>query len=182
MASSLLEKFCPKNVPSQPVARLQLAQTQIEALTMALDVIRQPLQEFEQSLDRNQQARLAAALSAPSPSNGNASTSVSAACGVTATTVDRAIDELDQSLQPTAAQRSAMDATRHAFGTAANDLDAQCPTSLPATPLERLEATQARLDAEWRAILTIQVALATLESGLSDEQRVRFNALDLASR
>ena len=182
MASGFLAKFCPKEIPSRPAARLRLAETQLEALIVALDIIRQPLQDLEQSLNRNQDARLAAALSAPLADSRNGATGIAApACNPISTTVGRAIDELHQSVQPKDTQRVAMAATEHAFETAARDLDAQCPMSLPATTLGRLEATQARLDAEWRAVLTIRVALENLESGLNDEQRVRFNALRFAS-
>ena len=65
MASGFLEKFCPNNIPTQAAARLQLAETQLEALITALDIVGGPLQD-QQSLDRDQRARLAAALAAPS--------------------------------------------------------------------------------------------------------------------
>ncbi len=182
MASGFLARFCPKAIPSQPVARLQLAETQLEALTMALDIIHPPLKDLEESLNPDQQARLAAIPSAPSTAGRNAAASAALACGATPATLDRAIDELNQSVQPSNdAQRVAVAAAKDAFGSAASDLAAQCPTSLPATPSERLEATQSRLDAEWRAVLTIRVALENLESGLSNEQRVRVNALGFAS-
>jgi hypothetical protein len=179
MASGFLTKFCPAEIPAQPVARLRLAETQLEALTVALDIIRGPLQDLEQSLNRNQRARLAATLSAPS--TGSVSAAAVPACGAAPSAADRAIDALNQSLQPNDTQRVAMDATKEAFGAAARVLDAQCPTSLPPTLSERLKAMQARLDAEWRAVLTIRVALENLESGLSDEQRARLNALDLTA-
>ena len=178
MASGFLTKFCPAEIPAQPVARLRLAETQLEALTVALDIVRGPLQDLEQSLNRNQRARLAAMLSAPSAGSVNAA---APACDATPTTVDRAIDALNQSLQPNDRQRAAMAATKEAFGAAAKVLEAQCPNSLPSTPAERLRATQAHLDAEWRAVLTIPVALENLESGLSDEQRGRLNTLALTS-
>jgi len=178
MASGFLTKFCPAEIPAQPVARLRLAETQLEALTVALDIVRGPLQDLEQSLNRNQRARLAAMLSAPSAGSVNAA---APACDATPTTVDRAIDALNQSLQPNDRQRAAMAATKEAFGAAAKVLDAQCPNSLPSMLAERLKATQAHLDAEWRAVLTIRVALENLESGLSDEQRGRLNTLALTS-
>lgn len=168
-ASAFVTKFCPKEIPSHPLARLQLMETQIDVLIMALDIIRRPLQDFEQSLNRSQQAHLAPVRSAPS--------GTARACGATPTTVDWSIDELNRSLQPNDTESVRMAATKQALLKAASDLDVQCRMPLPATPLTRLDATQARLDAEWYALLTIQVALANLENGLSDDQRVRFNAL-----
>jgi hypothetical protein len=179
MASGFATKFCPKAIPSHPVARLQLMETQIDVLIMALDIIRRPLQDFQQSLNRSQQAHLAAARSAPGSKTMAADTA--AACGATPTTVDQSIDELNRSLQPNDAESVRMAATKQALLKAASDLDAQCRMPLQATPLARLDAMQARLDAEWYALLTVQVALANLENGLSDDQRVRFNALKFAA-
>jgi len=45
-----------------------------------------------------------------------------------------------------------------------------------------LEAIEARLDATWRAVLSIQVALEDFESGLSDDQKNRFKAMTFAAQ
>ena len=98
------------------------------------------------------------------------------------TTVERMIDVLNQSVQPeNDTQRAAMAAAKQAFNAAAKELDGQCPMSLSGIPSERLKATQAHLDAVWRAVLTIRVALENLEKRLNDKQRVRLDALDFAS-
>ncbi|MGA8613083.1 MAG: hypothetical protein WB760_15565 [Xanthobacteraceae bacterium] len=41
-----------------------------------------------------------------------------------------------------------------------------------------MEAIEARLDATWQAVSSIQVALGNFESKLSDEQKDRFNAIN----
>ncbi len=173
MAAGYLQKSCPSEIPPQPVARLKLMLWQIDELSMALDVVRLPLQQFEQSLNGSQRARFAAALPTPS--------AAVEACATTPTTVDRPIDQIDQSVQPNAAQRGAVAAIKTALDQAASDIDAHCPNPLPPSPLARLEATQSRLDASWRAVLDIQVALANLETRLNDQQRTRFDAIDLAA-
>ena len=61
MTSGFVAKFCPKETPAQPVARLKIMETQLEVLTMALDMIRAPLQDFERSLNPNQRTRLGGA-------------------------------------------------------------------------------------------------------------------------
>ena len=151
MASGFIAKFCPKQTAAQPVARLEIMETQLEVLTMALDIVHGPLQEFEQSLNPNQRTRFAALHSAQSADHKNAAEDFPPACGPTPTTVDWPVNALDQSLKPDATQRAAMATTKRAFGRAASDLDAQCPTSPGGTPLARLETLQAHLDAEWRA-------------------------------
>src|SRR6516164_3775206 len=49
--SGYLAKSCAKEIPAQPVARLQLVESQLEELSMALDIVRQPLLDFEQALN-----------------------------------------------------------------------------------------------------------------------------------
>lgn len=181
VASGFVTKFCPKEIPSHPVARLELMETQIDVLIMALDMIRQPLQDFEQSLNRSQQARLAPARSGPGSGSENMTADSARACDATPTTVDWSIDELTRSLQLNDAESVRMAATKQALLKAASDLGAQCRMPLQATSLMRLDAMQARLNAEWFALLTIQVALAKLENELSDDQRVRFNELKFAA-
>ena len=55
-------------------------------------------------------------------------------------------------------------------------------TLLPPTTLGRLETIQGRLDSTWRAVLSIQVALANFETKLSDAQKDRFEAMNFAAR
>lgn len=182
MASGFLAKLCPKEIPPQPVARLQVMETQIEELTMALDIIAQPLREFEQSLSRSQQTRFVAAVSTPTAADRrNRSVNIAPACGATQTAVDWSIEQIDQSVQPSDVQRDALVDIRQAFGRAASDLDEHCPMSLPRTALGRLKLTEARLDAAWRAMLSIEAALTNFEPRLSDEQRIRLDAMSFAA-
>jgi LTXXQ motif family protein len=183
MASGFLAKACEQDIPAEPVARLKIMETRLQELTMALDIIRQPLQEFEQSLSQNQQKRLAGAIKSPTPSERkNIAKSAAPSCAAAPRNVQWSVDQISQSLQPNDNRRDSLTQMKAAFNRAADDLDAQCLVSLPSDALTRLETVEARLDAEWRATLTIQVALDDVESALSDDQRARFNALDLAAR
>ncbi len=168
MASGYMAKACPKTVPAQPVARLQLMQSQLQTLTMAIDLVRQPLQQFQQSLDVKQKERFAAA------------SNVTAECSAAPAATDWSIDQIDQSVQADDSQRNALSDLKQSFASIAGDLHAHCPNPLPPTPLARLEAIEARLDASWRAALSMQVALAKFEGGLSGQQRDRFEAMNLA--
>ena len=172
MAAGYLAKACPSEIPAQPVARLQVMQSQIQALSMAIDLVRPPLQQFEQSLDAGQKAHFAAMRSA--------ATAAFAACGAAPTPTDWSVDQIDQSVQPGEGQRQALSDLKQAFANVAADLHAHCPNPLPSTPLARLEAIEGRLDASWRAALSMQVTLAKFESRLSDRQRNRFEAMNLA--
>jgi len=182
-ASGYLAKSCPNEIPSQPIARLQLMESQIEELAMALDMARQPLQDFEQSLSPSQQARFAADVAPQTVADQqNAPDDVTAGCGGAATAINWSIDQIYESVQPTDDQRDAFSDVKQAFGKAATDLEAHCPISVPPTALARLEAIEGRLDSTWRAVLSIQVALAHFEPKLSDEQKARFDAMNFAAR
>jgi hypothetical protein len=167
-ASGYLAHACPNAIPPQPAERLQLMQAQIQTLSMALDLIRPPLQQFEQSLTADQRSHFAA-FSSESGAAG--------ACGTPQAAVERPVAEIEQRVAPSDDQQAAMADLKQAFAGAASDLDAHCPTSSPAMPLARLEAMESRLDASWRAALAMQVALAQFESKLTEQQRARFDAL-----
>jgi hypothetical protein len=174
-ANGYLIKSCPSEIPARPVARLQLMENQIDAMIMALDIVRPRLQAFEQSLDDKQRGRL----NGPPPPA--ASGGVVPVCKLSANSVNAPLSQLEQAVQPTDAQRPALAAVADAFNRAAATLDANCSAVMPPTALGRLEAIETRLDASWRAVLTIQVALASFQGQLSDEQNSRFNALEIAS-
>jgi hypothetical protein len=173
-AVEYLAKSCPTDIPQQPTARLQLMDSQIQVLTMAVDIIHQPLQEFEQSLTDEQRRKFRGETVGKS--------AASARCGAPSAAIDWSIGEIDKSVQPTEQQRPALTDVQQAFGNAANDLEAHCPTSAPHSAVASLEAIESRLDATWRAILSIQVALQNFESKLSDEQKDRLHAMTFAAQ
>ncbi len=183
MASGYLARACPKEIPTQPVARLQMMQSQIQALAMAINIIHQPLQDFEQSLTPDQQSLFnGGPPSEPTIKDQNQAGNIARPCGGSPTALDGSIEQISRSVQPTDAQRDDLANVKQSFNEAANDLDAHCPTSAPASALGRLETMEARLDAAWRAVLSMQVTLANFETKLSDRQKNRFDAMNFASR
>lgn len=181
-AAGYLAKSCPTEIPQQPTARLQLMDSQIEVLTMAVDIIHQPLQEFEQSLTDEQRAKLSGGAAAKGAASSRNENTAVRSCGASATAIDWSISQIDQSVQPNEQQRPFLADVQQAFGKAANDLEAHCPTSVPRSAVARLEAIESRLDATWRSILSIQVALQDFESKLSDEQKNRLQTMTFAAR
>jgi len=179
-ASDYLAKACPSEIPRDPAARLQLMEWQVEKLAEALDFVRPPLQELEQSLNSTQRARFGAPLATAATRADRAST-IAPACAAAPPKVDASIEQISLAVQPTDDQRDAMTGLKQAFRNAAGELDANCPMSLPGDPLARLEAIEARLDATWRALVSIQTALADFQTKLSAEQRTRFDATDFAA-
>jgi hypothetical protein len=111
--SGYLAKSCAKEVPAQPVARLQLVEWQLEELSMALDIVRQPLLDFQQSLNADQQSRFAVATSQGSLDRQIQSVNIAGGCG-SPSAIDWSINEIEQSVRPTTAQRDVLAAVERA--------------------------------------------------------------------
>jgi hypothetical protein len=186
MASGYLARACPKDIPPQPVARLQMMQSQIQALANAVNVVRQPLQDFAQSLTPDQLSRFngsaASDDSQTTVKDQNQAGNLVPPCGNSSTAIDWSIEQINRSVQPTSAQRDELADVKQAFNAVATDLDAHCPATAPATALGRLETIEARLDAAWRTVLSMQVTLSSFEAKLSDQQKARLDGMNFAAR
>ena len=78
--------------------------------------------------------------------------------------------QIERSVKPTAAQQKGLDALREATDKAAEQLKASCPTDVPATPVERIAAIDARLHAMRDAISTVQAPFGGVkQSGFGRE-------------
>jgi LTXXQ motif family protein len=88
------------------------------------------------------------------------------------------IDQIRQTVHPTADQEAALDDLNAASSQASDVIKASCPSSVPLTPLGRLDAAEQRLDASIKAIQIIRPPLERFYQALSDEQRQRFNAMN----
>lgn len=180
-SAGFLAKACPSTIPAQPVARLQLMDSQIEELSMAIDIARAPLQEFEQSLTAQQKAKLAAPAGSAVADRSDRTTAIGPSCDGSATAIDGTIHQIDGAVEPRGAQRPAIAGVKAAFTKAADDLETHCPTTLSPTAVGRLEALEARLDATWRSILSTQVALANFESKLDEAQKGRLDQMSFVA-
>ena len=80
-------------------------------------------------------------------------------------------------VQPTDAQRPALDELRAASAKAIDMLKAGCPKDLPSIPTGRLAAMESRLQVMLAAVQTVRPALERFYQSLSDEQKARFNAI-----
>src|SRR5580700_979928 len=116
-ASDYLAKACPSEIPQDPAARLQLMEWQVEKLAEALDFVRPPLQELEQSLNATQRARFGLATAATRADRANA---IAPACAAAPPKVDASIEQISLAVQPTDDQRDAMNGLKQAFRNAAS--------------------------------------------------------------
>jgi hypothetical protein len=88
------------------------------------------------------------------------------------------IDQIRQTIHPTADQGAALDDLSAASSQASDIIKSSCPSSVPLTPIGRLDAAEQRFDATIKAIQIVRSPLERLYQALSDEQRQRFNAMN----
>ena len=183
-AIDMLKIGCPKDLPSVPTGRLAAMESRLQVMLAAVQTVRPALERFYQSLSDEQKARfnaIAPANDADAPAKDQLDLTRfcdEKAPGVT----DLPIDRIAQAVQPTPAQRAALDELKDAAIKAAEGLKVNCPAYQTLTPTGRVEAMEKRLDATLTAVKTVQPALAKFYNSLSDEQKARFNSLRSPSR
>jgi hypothetical protein len=91
------------------------------------------------------------------------------------------IEQIRQTVHPTADQEAAFDDLKAASSQASDIIKSSCPSSVSLTPNGRLDAAAQRVDATIKALEVIRGALARFYDSLSDEQKRRFNAMDDSS-
>ena len=84
-------------------------------------------------------------------------------------------ERIVQMVQPTDAQRPALDELRAATERALAYIDAACATPGPQTPTARLDSMEDRLWAARQALMVIRAPLDKLYGALDDEQKARLN-------
>ena len=177
-ASKIVKASCPTAVPLTPVARLEAAESRLDAVIQAIDVIRDPLQKFYELLSDDQKQRfnsMGATATGGEPAGGNIAT----LCGQrSADATNLPVQRIQQVVQPNGHnQENDFAALRQASRDAADQLQASCPTQTPQTPVGRLDAVKKRLQAMVDAMNTIHPKLQAFYSSLGDEQRARFNTM-----
>src|SRR5262245_17099494 len=88
---------------------------------------------------------------------------------------DWPIARISEVVQPTEAQRPALDELRVASQNAIDILKAGCPNDLPSTPTGRLAAMENRLKVMLQAVQMVRPPLERFYQLLSDEQKARLN-------
>jgi hypothetical protein len=92
------------------------------------------------------------------------------------------IEQIRQTVHPTADQEAALDDLSAASSQASDIIKSSCPSSVPLTPIGRLDAAEQRLDATIKAIQVVRSPLEKFYEALGDEQRQRFNAMNGSTR
>jgi histone H3/H4 len=183
-AIDMLKSGCPKDLPSIPTGRLAAMESRLQVMLAAVQTLRPALERFYQSLNDEQKARFNAVAPAGDPgAAGKDQRDLTKFCDEQAPGVsDLPIARIAQAVQPTPAQRAALDELQEASVKAAERLKINCPTYQTLTSTGRVEAMEKRLDATLGAVKTVQPALARFYNSLSDDQKARFNSLRSVSR
>jgi hypothetical protein len=179
-ANDIIKASCPTAVPLTPVARLETAEARLEAVMQAVDLVHEPLAAFFASLSDEQKQRFENMASsskgrAPAPAGGD----VAALCNQqSGAATDLPIQRIEQVVQLTdQQQQDAFAALKQASRDTAAQLQASCPSRVPQTPVERLDAVKTRLQAMVDAMNTIRPKLQAFYTSLSDDQKARFNTM-----
>jgi LTXXQ motif family protein len=92
------------------------------------------------------------------------------------------IDLVQRAIEPTEAQRAALDELANASVTAAQKIKAACPSTISLTAPSRLASMQQRIEAMIAAVAIVQPALDRFYGLLNDEQKARLNGLAESER
>jgi LTXXQ motif family protein len=119
---------------------------------------------------------------APNPGTDQKTTTstseVGASCGGLAPGVtDVPVDRIRQAVHPTGDQVKALDDLKIAASRARDVVKASCPSQVPLTPPERLDAVEKRLNAMSQAVQIVREPLERFYAALTDAQKKRLAAV-----
>jgi hypothetical protein len=168
-ASGVVKTSCPSDVPLTPISRLDAVEKRLAAVLQAVQLLRNPLASFYNSLSDEQKQRFEVHDSA----NG-----LARLCSQPAESFAQLpIQRIEQVIRPTPQQQDAFNELKAASSEAANTMQATCPNERPQTPMDRLAAVEKRIDAMLQAVRKVRDPLNKFYSSLSDEQKAQFNTM-----
>jgi hypothetical protein len=156
---------CPADRPQTPTARLDAMEDRIWAGRQALLVVRAPLDAFYASLTDEQKARL----------NGPLVQATPRGAGCRQSNVDLVAALTGGRVRPAPTQRPALEGLQKTSTGLARLLATSCPSAMPGTPVERLDAADKRLNAMLYAVVTLRAPLDGFYASLTDEQKTQMS-------
>jgi hypothetical protein len=164
-----------------PPGRLEVMIQRLQATDEAIQTVKPALQALYKSLNDEQKARfneLGSQLGQPKRTAGNDTPAVTANCNSEKAGISNlAINRVEDAVRPTEEQGAALDKLDDAMQKAVESLRAACPSTVPQTPVGRLDVMQKRLEAMIDAGNTVRPALEEFYTSLGDEQKAKFNRL-----
>jgi hypothetical protein len=181
-AVEILRAACPTDLPSTPLGRLEAMEKRLRVMLEAVQTVRPKLDAFYQSLTDEQKARFNAVAQSDSSGAPVSQEQRELARMCTSRSELFSIDRIAQAVQPTEAQRGALEELKAASAKAADAVRADCPNYQALTPTGRVEAMEKRLATVLAAVRTVRPALENFWNALSDEQKARFNRLNVVAQ
>jgi LTXXQ motif family protein len=175
-AAEIMKASCPNEIPLTPISRLDAVEKRVDAMIQAVQILRTPLDTFYGSLTDAQKQRLDTLAEGQRRARKDFAQLCSERTGqFTALPTE----EIQQAVQPNEQQSAALGALKAASTRAADLLNGTCPSQTPSTSIARLDAMGKRLDATAQAVEAVRPALQDFYASLNDEQKARFNTLNL---
>jgi LTXXQ motif family protein len=204
-ASNGIKAHCPApGTAASPTQRLDAMTDRLWAMRQSAIIVRPALEKFYGALDEQQKARLKDATSArrettaEAPSDRREAEATGGPSGFTLLCADPTAammpwpnEQIERRVRPSNEQRESLQTLQMTTQGMAQLLMASCPSASPqgasspgaspkeppATPLERLDAAEKRLNAMLYAARVVGPAVRGFYDSLSDAQKASFNAL-----
>jgi hypothetical protein len=176
-AVGILKATCPNELPSTPTGRLEAMRSRVEAMLRAVQEVRPALDAFYNSLSDEQKERFNAL--DEDINTADRATDVSGLCDRSTRGTGLPVARIERSLQLNLRQDTALKDLNDASAQAADILKGTCRQGQSLTPTGRLAAMTDRLNSMLQALGTVQPALVKFYESLSDEQKARFDRLNV---
>ena len=175
-AADVLKASCPTEVPLTPVARLDALEKRLNLMLQAVQMMRDPLQAFYNSLSDEQKQQFEKT-GGGTAKESTANELANLCSEESANFTQLPTQAIEQSLKLNPQQKPALDQLGTASSKAVTELEKSCPTETPQNPADRLDAITKRLNAMIQAVDTIRPALNNFYASLSDDQKAHFNVM-----
>jgi hypothetical protein len=178
-AVKVMQAACPDELPSTPTGRLDAMLTRVDAMLKAVQIVRPALDKFYESLSDEQREHFNALDEAVQARNQQPEL-LTRLCNAQAPHGPALpIDRIERTLNLNAEQEADLKALDDATAKAADILQTKCQPAQTLTPTGRLAAMEDRLSAMADALRTTQAALTKFYGALNDEQKARFDRLNV---
>jgi len=177
-AADAMRDSCPRSAPRNPVERLQAMLERLEATLEAVKIVRPALESFYNTLSADQRRRFEALGPKITTAQVQDRSGTENSCGSDKPGLANfPIAKIQEAVSPSDDQLDLLDALEDATFKALDIMKAACPEDPPASPNERLAATQTRLEAMIEAAKAIQPALEDFYAALNDQQKAQFSRM-----
>lgn len=173
-AAQIIHDSCPTEAAATPSGRLAAMQQRLEAMKAAIARIRDPFEQFYESLDDDQKAELAALNEERAPFAPKVPAAQSCA---PPDLLPWPAADIEAKLHLNGEQREELGALSRMNALARNTLNFDCQPDENLEPPDRLATADTRLDAMLEAIKWVRPTLDDFFATLSDEQKAQFDAI-----